>query len=428
MPTETDAAIRAPTVFLSYASEDREAARRIGAALPGYGLEVWYDESELGGGDAWDQKIRRQIRECDYFMALVSASTEARREGYFRREWRLATERTLDMADDHPFLLPVTIDDTDAHGARVPEKFQAVQWLKVPGGNPTPALEMMCRRLAAGFTAPPAPRVSLHPGGRASIPPIPPVAPVDSVEPSKPGKPEKVTSPFVATPFPVHDPKQSVRFGFEVLAWLWRNAYALFVRLPRWVRYVIIVWGVIALFSRGHSAHEDDQDISPATQAKLNSVATQYNKDPTMNLAKLGAMVAKEFGDSGQPTGVSVLALPFAAPPKDDAANKLADSAAAQVYMRMAIARHANLVAADAAPESCAVNALLELGRSKHTQYVLCGMVDAAGASQALSITLVDTKKSKMVWSGAYAVAAVDPDKVALDVVAHVPKPDDDDD
>ncbi len=57
-----------PTVFLSYASEDREAARSLGEALPGYGLEVWYDESELGGGEAWDQKIRRQIRECDYFM------------------------------------------------------------------------------------------------------------------------------------------------------------------------------------------------------------------------------------------------------------------------------------------------------------------------------------------------------------------------
>src|SRR6202167_502898 len=140
----------APTVFLSYASEDRQAARLIGAVLPGYGLEVWYDESELGGGDAWDQKIRRQIRECDYFMALVSAHTEARHEGYFRREWRLAVERTLDMADDHLFLLPVVTDDTDQAHARGPEEFLGVQWLKVPGGQPTRALESLCRRVAAG--------------------------------------------------------------------------------------------------------------------------------------------------------------------------------------------------------------------------------------------------------------------------------------
>ena len=132
----------APTVFLSYASEDRQAARLIGDALPAYGLEVWYDESELGGGDAWDQKIRRQIRECDYFMALVSAHTESRHEGYFRREWRLAVERTLDMADDHLFLLPIVIDDTneawvaqrevDSEGAVLVRPDSRVAWAAQP--------------------------------------------------------------------------------------------------------------------------------------------------------------------------------------------------------------------------------------------------------------------------------------------------------
>jgi hypothetical protein len=139
-----------PTVFLSYASQDREAARTLKDALIGFGLEVWYDESELGGGELWDQKIRRQIRECDYFMPLISAQTEARLEGYFRREWRFAVERTLDMADDHPFLLPLLIDDTSQSGARVPEKFFSIQWLKVPAGKPTPALETLSRRLVSG--------------------------------------------------------------------------------------------------------------------------------------------------------------------------------------------------------------------------------------------------------------------------------------
>ena len=148
-----DSTAARPSVFLSYASEDREAARRLRDVLPNYGLDVWYDESELGGGEAWDQKIRRQIRECDYFMALVSAQTEARREGYFRREWRLAVERTLDMADDHLFLLPIVIDETEQATAKVPEKFLMVQWLKVPRGEPTRALETLCRRIANGNPA-----------------------------------------------------------------------------------------------------------------------------------------------------------------------------------------------------------------------------------------------------------------------------------
>ena len=36
-------------VFLSYAREDTDAARRIAEALRGFGLEVWFDQSELRG-------------------------------------------------------------------------------------------------------------------------------------------------------------------------------------------------------------------------------------------------------------------------------------------------------------------------------------------------------------------------------------------
>ena len=48
-------------VFLSYASQDNEAVKRICETLREAGVEVWLDQSELRGGDAWDQKIRRQI-------------------------------------------------------------------------------------------------------------------------------------------------------------------------------------------------------------------------------------------------------------------------------------------------------------------------------------------------------------------------------
>ncbi len=159
---------RAPTVFLSYASADREAARLLRDALPTFGLEVWYDESDLGGGEIWDQKIRKQIRECDYFMPIISAQTEARHEGYFRREWRLAVERTLDMADDHAFLLPVVIDDTGQAGARVPEKFLSIQWVRAPGGQPNAALESLCKRLVSGepVDGPRAPAPTVRVAGR----------------------------------------------------------------------------------------------------------------------------------------------------------------------------------------------------------------------------------------------------------------------
>lgn len=51
-------------IFLSYASQDADAARRICEALRDAGVEVWFDQSELRGGDAWDAKIRGQIAQC----------------------------------------------------------------------------------------------------------------------------------------------------------------------------------------------------------------------------------------------------------------------------------------------------------------------------------------------------------------------------
>ena len=126
---------------------------RICAALQAAGIEVWFDQSELRGGDAWDAKIRRQIKECALFVAVISANTETRPKGYFRREWKQAVDCTHDLADDVPFLVPIAIDATAEATARVPEKFREFQWTRLPDGQPTPAfVEHLKRLLAARAT------------------------------------------------------------------------------------------------------------------------------------------------------------------------------------------------------------------------------------------------------------------------------------
>ena len=136
-------------VFLSYASEDAAAAARIAAALRAVGVEVWFDQSELRGGDAWDRQIRARIHDCRLFIALISAATEARDEGYFRREWKLAVDRTHDMSERKTFLLPVVIDATSERGAAVPDKFREVQWTRAPGGETPPEFTARVARLLA---------------------------------------------------------------------------------------------------------------------------------------------------------------------------------------------------------------------------------------------------------------------------------------
>ncbi len=140
-------------VFLSYASQDAEAARRICEALRAAGLEVWFDQSELRGGDAWDRKIRHQIRDCTLFLPIISTHSQARLEGYFRREWKLAVERTYDMAEEKPFLVPIVIDGTHDADAKVPDAFRAVQWTHLPLGEVRADFTERLSRLLGGADA-----------------------------------------------------------------------------------------------------------------------------------------------------------------------------------------------------------------------------------------------------------------------------------
>ena len=144
-------------VFLSYASQDAGAARRICEALRTAGVEVWFDQSALRGGDAWDAAIRRQIKSCALFIPVISRNTHQREEGYFRLEWKLAVDRSHLMTTSRAFLLPVAIDDIGDDDEHVPDRFRELQWTRLPGGEATPAfVERVSRLLAHDEHAAPA--------------------------------------------------------------------------------------------------------------------------------------------------------------------------------------------------------------------------------------------------------------------------------
>ena len=153
-------------VFLSYAREDSPAVQRLADTLRAGGVEVWFDQSELRGGDLWDQKIRRQIRECALFVPLISATTQARSEGYFRREWKMAADRLQDMSESRTFIVPVIIDDTPEAAADVPEQFLRAHCARLPAGATPPGFVAQVRRLLDSPHAPP-PR-----GGEGPVVPV----------------------------------------------------------------------------------------------------------------------------------------------------------------------------------------------------------------------------------------------------------------
>jgi hypothetical protein len=408
-----------PSIFISYASQDREAARNLRDALAVAGFDVWYDESELGGGDAWDQKIRRQIRECRFFMPVISAQTNARQEGYFRREWKLAVDRSHDMADDVMFILPVAIDATKQDQARVPDKFVSVQWLSVPLGQPTPAFEAWCRRLLDGESAPPVvsrPRQAFVTPA-AAAPHAGPVA----------------ADPQRAYPvFPEESPGRRLHFLFCVVGWALKTSWVWYMRLPKRRRKLVIFALVVLLLgktcSNSESPHEATAEQKAKAQKLLSSLGQKIDpaslpKDGKTDLVKVGtdiaAAISRELGDDAG-TEPDLLAVPFSAPPADEASSRFVSTVFASVYGQLSIAAPSKVALAKAAQGDSPADPL-RLARDRNADKVLFGAVEGSGDGLALVVTLKVVDEGKVLWTGNFPLKGADPIGVADQIRSHIP-------
>lgn len=450
----------APSVFISYASEDRTAARTLRDALTAAGLDVWYDENELGGGDAWDQKIRRQIRDCEYFMPIISATTEARKEGYFRREWRLATERSLDMADDVLFLIPVTIDGTREIGARVPDKFLTVQWLRVPGGNPTPALHHLVRRILAGnhqaLTRPPMAMTRPAVPYQKTAAPFPP--PLMSEPPPllDPAGDDPHAPPRMPA-FPQVPEKggflHGIKFLAEVMWWAFTAAWMLFKRMPRWARVIVTIWLVLTLFSlrdctfgsgsRNNRKNDADtsssatasispDDAKQATKAAMDGFA-QAAREARKNgrsedLSKLGEQIAARFAQAVPDVagaGKRVVVVPFAKNASADPGEKFASAVFASLYGRLTLTHAREVGLFRQPPPGADDSALTARAKQFGSSLVLAGHITGEGDARALTVRLLVAEDGSTKWTESYPLANAEPsdvaDKIAEKVIESLP-------
>lgn len=399
-----------PSVFLSYASADRAAARLLRDCLAEAGLEVWLDEEELAGGEAWDAKIRNQIRTCTYFMPVISATTEVRREGYFRREWRLAVERTLDLADDVMFLVPVVIDDTRDGGARVPEKFFSVQWLRVPGGEPTPALRQLARRLVTGeaVAAPAAPLGTPAPEG------------------ARKSRPHTEPPPFPRFPaFP--EPGHRLRFCYDLVLWFGHLLHSLWCHLPRWLRVVAAVFIIFNLISW---VFRNTQSDGPPRRSK-SEVADQVKKSLAAAArapeGKDKAAVAIESligaaADAIQ-SGRPVALIPFSG--EGDAGEDYSDKVFEGVC---------ELLQKDGKPQwgvsplplkpDAPETEIIGRGLRMKSRFVLTGHVGTPlpGLATVFTVRLLDSGKGELVWKETFETATIDAATTARRIAEEVNK------
>lgn len=414
------------------------AARLLRDTLAAAGLVVWYDENELGGGDAWDQKIRREIRECDYFMPLISAATERRKEGYFRREWRLAAERTLDMADDVLFLLPIVLDETSEAGARVPDKFNTVQWLRVPGGRSTPALEALIRRLLAGdHTATPRPPLVSRPPAPSGPPPA--------------GSAGHHSGPPPMPPFP-HAPATGgfgarARFVAEILWWIVTAVWILVMRLPKWARVLLVLWFIASLLGtctsrstsrppREKPAAPSPPVVSPPTgrtdrtrsaEVGIEHVVEALARNPNLReWTRVGEEFARRVGATVS-TEKRILLAPVAGLAADSAAGPFVQRAFASCYGRLALELPGTADVLHPATALETDEALIAAARAQRAELVLAFRLEpSVAAATSLSVRVLRVRQAAAVWSGDFPLLATEAaaagEKIAAEAIAALPK------
>jgi hypothetical protein len=130
------------SIFLSYASEQSEAAAQIELSLRGDGYSVFRDRTALPPGESFDARIRTAIEESDLFIFLIS------RESVSQGRYTLTELKFAEQKWAHPagHVLPVVVESVPKEA--IPVFLRAVTILH-PQGNVTAEVAAAVARMTA---------------------------------------------------------------------------------------------------------------------------------------------------------------------------------------------------------------------------------------------------------------------------------------
>lgn len=98
-------------IFISYADEDLETARRLYRDLKSLGADPWLDKEDLLPGQDWEREIGRTIIASSHVLALISQHSVNKR-GFVQKELRQALDVLKEVPPDKIFIIPCRLDDS----------------------------------------------------------------------------------------------------------------------------------------------------------------------------------------------------------------------------------------------------------------------------------------------------------------------------
>lgn len=99
-------------IFISYAHEDIETAKRLYFDLKRLNVDSWLDKEDLLPGQDWENTIHRVIKESSHVLFLISRDSVNKR-GFIQKELRQALDVLQEFPPDQIFIIPCRLDDTN---------------------------------------------------------------------------------------------------------------------------------------------------------------------------------------------------------------------------------------------------------------------------------------------------------------------------
>lgn len=109
-----------PGVFLSYSSQDRAVAERVGEELRSLSLIPWLDVQQVAPGEQIAERISSALENASYFLILWSTNAAGSR--WVRSELNAAFFKWAD--EKSILIIPVLLDDTE-----LPTLLKPISWL-----------------------------------------------------------------------------------------------------------------------------------------------------------------------------------------------------------------------------------------------------------------------------------------------------------
>ncbi|MCP4105134.1 MAG: DUF1566 domain-containing protein, partial [Desulfobacteraceae bacterium] len=91
--------------------------------LKSKGMEPWLDKEKILPGQNWKILISKAIKECNYFLALLSTNSVSK-NGFVRKELKIALEIYNNYSPEDVFIIPARINECEP----VDERLQYLQW------------------------------------------------------------------------------------------------------------------------------------------------------------------------------------------------------------------------------------------------------------------------------------------------------------